>query len=132
LDLGSDEALNYVARDAEIGAAGVSGGNMVKVRQAGLWLAIACIVLAMQGCWEEEGTQLTLLGDGGCRTADGSEGAYSVVRERSEDSCKTRCFGANAPCTAVEFNANNGQCEVHTQPITQYEKVAGVTCLVAR
>jgi hypothetical protein len=105
---------------------------MLKVKQAGLWLAIVGAGLAMQGCWEQEESQLTLLGDGGCRTADGSEGTYSVVRENSQDSCKARCVGNNGLCTAVEFNANNGQCEVHTQLITKYEKVAGVTCLVVR
>ena len=105
---------------------------MLKVRQAGAWFAIAGIALAGQGCWENEQDQLTLLGGGGCRTADGTEGEYTVIRETSEDWCKARCFGANGPCTAVEFNTNNGQCEVHTQPITRYEKVEGVTCLVAR
>jgi hypothetical protein len=105
---------------------------MLELRQASAWFVIVGVALAVQGCWENEPAQLTLLGDGGCRTADGTEGEYTVVRETSEDACKARCFGGNAPCTAIEFNTNNGQCEVHTHPIKKYEKVEGVTCLVAR
>jgi hypothetical protein len=105
---------------------------MLKLRQAGVWLAIAGIALALQGCWENEEPQLTLLGNGGCRTADGTEEKYNVMTEVSLDACKERCFGENGSCTAVEFNTANSHCEVHSAPITRFERVEGVTCHVLR
>jgi PAN domain len=105
---------------------------MLKLRQVGFSLAIFGIVLAVQGCWEDQEPQLALLGNGGCRMADGSGGQYSSVTEASLDACKARCFGENGPCTAVEFNRSNSQCEIHSQPITNFERVEGVTCHVLR
>ena len=105
---------------------------MLELRQAVAWFAIVGIGLAVQGCWENGQDQLTLLGDGGCRTADGKEGQHTFVKEASLDACKARCFGANGPCTAIEFNTNNSHCEVHSEPITSFEKVEGVTCHVVK
>jgi PAN domain len=105
---------------------------MLRVRRVRLWFAIAGIAVALQGCWENDEDQLTLLGDGGCRTADGREGEHTVVSQASHDACKAQCFVANEPCTAVEFNSNNGNCEVHSEQITKYEKVEGVACYVMK
>jgi PAN domain len=76
--------------------------------------------------------QLTLLGDGGCPTADGREGEHTAVSQASDDACKAQCFVANEPCRAVGFNSNNGNCEIHSEPITKYEKVDGVACYVMK
>ncbi len=108
------------------------GGNMLKVRQVAVWFAIVGIALAAQGCWDNDEDRLTLLGDGGCRTADGSEGNHTVISQESQEACKARCFVGDEPCTAVEFNANNGNCEVHSRPITKIEALEGVTCHVLR
>jgi len=96
----------------------------------GVGFAVVGIALMVQGCWGEEQDQLTFLGDGGCRTADGGEGEPTYFSGMSLDECKTQCFGENGPCAAVEFNANNGNCEVHFQRITKFEAVEGVACYV--
>jgi hypothetical protein len=105
---------------------------MPELRPVGVWFGIAGIALATQGCWENDEVQLTLLGEGACRTFDGGEGQYETVAEASEDACKARCFTVNEPCSAVEFNSNDDSCEVHFQPIDKYEKQAGVTCYVMK
>jgi len=105
---------------------------MIEVRQAGVWFAIVGIALAVQGCWENEEDQLTLLGTGGCRTADGGAGNPASYPGLSYDECKAKCFDGSSPCVAIEFNANNGLCEVHAEPITKFEGVQGVTCHVVR
>lgn len=96
--------------------------------RVGVWFAIIGIALMMQGCRDEN--QLKLLGEGGCRTADGGEGEPTYLSGMSLEECKTQCVGENGPCAAVEFNANNGNCEVHLQPITKFEAVEGVACYV--
>jgi hypothetical protein len=103
---------------------------MLKSRPIGVWLAILGVALTVQGCWDEQ-DQLELLGDGGCRTADGGEGGPTHFSEMSLDECKAQCFDGDAPCAAVEFNANNSKCEVHFEPITKFEAVEGVACYVA-
>jgi PAN domain len=105
---------------------------MLKAGQVGVRLAVLGIALMVQGCWENDEDQLTLLGNGGCRAADGSHGAFVTVSQESQDACKAQCFTATEPCTAVEFNSTNGHCELHSQPITKFEKVEGVACYVAR
>ena len=105
---------------------------MLKVREVWVWLAIVGIAFAVQGCWGSEQDQLTLLGDGGCRIADGGAGDPTYFSGLSQDECKAKCFDGTGPCVAVEFNANNGACEVHSEPITKFEKVEGVTCYVVR
>jgi hypothetical protein len=102
---------------------------MLKARQTAVWFAIVGVAVMMQGCWEED--QLTLLGDGGCRTADGGEGEPIYLSGMSLDECKAQCFDGNGPCAAVEFNATSGNCEVHSAPITKFEAVEGVACYVA-
>jgi hypothetical protein len=86
-----------------------------------------------QGCGEKEEKdkdQLTLLGEGGCRTADGGQGQSTSFSEKSEDACKAKCFANGKPCAAVEFNSNEGMCEIHSQPIAKFEAVQGVFCYV--
>jgi hypothetical protein len=94
----------------------------------GSWLAIVGVALMMQGCWDEQEDRLTLLGEGGCRAADGGEGEPAYTQATSAEECEAQCFVGETPCTAVEYNANNGTCEVHHQPITKFEKVEGVVC----
>ena len=87
------------------------------------------IVLAVmiQGCWSEE-QQFTLLGEGGCRLSDGGEGEPVYLIGLSTEQCQAECSSENGKCSAVEYNTNNGQCEVHSAPIVKFEKVAGVFC----
>jgi hypothetical protein len=87
---------------------------------AGVWL--------IQGCWEND--QLTLLGEGACRLADGSEGAPESLSGLSSEQCQAQCSAEDAQCTAVEYNTNTGLCEIHSEPIVKYEEVEGVFCYV--
>ena len=105
---------------------------MFKVRQAGFGLLIVGIALTAQGCWEKDEDQLTLLGDGGCRAADGGEGSPTYIAGMSLEGCKQHCFENGEPCTAIEFNSNNSMCEVHSGSITQVEPVEGVACYVLK
>ena len=52
---------------------------MFTVRQVGVGLVIVGIALTVQGCWEKDEDRLTLLGDGGCRTADGGDGSPTYI-----------------------------------------------------
>jgi hypothetical protein len=101
---------------------------MPKARPFAGWLVIAGVALSVQGCWESEQKDLTLLGEGGCRIADGGEGRPIYIKGVSLDECEAKCFDGDGKCTAVEYNTNNSQCEIHSQPITKYEKVGGVFC----
>jgi hypothetical protein len=49
------------------------------------------IALVIQGCWQQEEDRLVHLGEDGCRTADGSEGEYTVVSARSSEECEAQC-----------------------------------------
>ena len=70
---------------------------------------------------------LTLLGEGGCRTADGEQGEHTNLKV-SFDQCKAKCLAVNGQCTALEYNSNTNGCEIHSEPITSFEGVAGVSC----
>ena len=65
---------------------------MFKMRQVGVGLVIVGIALTVQGCWEKDEDQLTLLGDGGCRTADGGDGSPDYISGMSLEECKQHCF----------------------------------------
>jgi hypothetical protein len=101
---------------------------MLKARQFAGSLVIAGVALSVQGCWEDEQQNLTLVGEGGCRLADGSGGHPIYIAGLSLDQCEANCFNGDGKCTAVEYNSNNNQCEVHSEPIANYQKVAGVFC----
>ncbi len=103
---------------------------MPEAVRIGVWLTVVSMALMAQGCWDDQQAELTLLGEGGCRTADGGEGESSNVLTASADECEAQCFAGEKPCAAVEFNGNNNQCEIHRQPITSVEKVEGVFCYV--
>jgi hypothetical protein len=105
---------------------------MLKARRIGRWLAIVGVVLATQGCWDDGQERLTLLGEGGCRTADGGHGDSSTVGVASAEDCEAQCFNGEASCTAVEYNSNNGACEIHREPIAKFEHVEGVACYAMR
>jgi PAN domain len=105
---------------------------MLKAGKIGIWVTVAGIALMLQGCWDEQPQQLALLGDGGCRMANGAEGKPTLSGAKSPDECQAQCFTGETPCVAVEYNANNNRCEVHHDEITKFEKVAGVTCYVVR
>jgi hypothetical protein len=107
------------------------GGDMLKARRIGRWLVIVGVALAAQGCWEEQ-ERLTLLGEGGCRTADGGHGDSWTVKAGSAEECEAQCSAGGTPCTAVEYNSNDGACEVHRAPIARFEHVAGVACYAMR
>jgi hypothetical protein len=105
---------------------------MRKASKIGVWIAVTGIALVVQGCWDEQPQQLALLGDGGCRMANGSEGKPATMGAKSADECQAQCFTGETPCVAVEYNANNSRCEVHREPIAKFEKVDGVACYVMR
>ena len=98
----------------------------MKAREISGWVVIAGFALTAQGCWEDE--QVTSLGEGGCRIADGGGGVPVHFSGLSSDECKAKCFNGSGKCTAVEYNTNNGQCEIHSEPIVKYEEVEGVFC----
>jgi PAN domain len=102
------------------------------VRQVGVGLVIVGIALTAQGCWEKDEDQLTLLGDGGCRTDDGDDGSATYISGMSLERCRQNCFKKEEPCTAIEFNSNNSMCEVHSETITRVEPVEGVACYVLK
>jgi hypothetical protein len=85
---------------------------------AGVWM--------IQGCWENE--QFTLLGEGGCRLADGGEGTPEYLSGLSSEQCQAQCSAEDGQCTAIEYNTNNGLCEIHSEPIVKFEGVEGVFC----
>lgn len=89
-----------------------------------------CLVIVsavfIQGCWEDE--QFTLLGEGGCRLADGGEGTPVYLAGVSSEQCQAECSDQNGACTAFEYNTNNSQCEIHAEPIVKFEGVEGVLC----
>jgi len=123
--------LIFGAANALESAGHAIGGDMLKARRIGRWLAIVGLALAVQGCWDEQ-ESLTLLGEGGCRTADGGHGDSSTVQVASAEDCEAQCSGGEVSCTAVEYNSNNGLCEVHRAPITRFEHVEGVACYAMR
>ena len=91
-----------------------------------------CLALAAQGCRDDGQDRLTLLGEGGCRAADGGDGTPSTVQMASAQDCEALCFAEETPCAAVEYNANNGICEIHREPIAKFEHVEGVACYAMR
>jgi hypothetical protein len=106
--------------------------NMPKSMRVGLWLGIGCLALALQGCWDDGQENLTLLGEGGCRAADGGHGHPRTVPVASAEDCEAQCFAEATPCVAVEYNSKNGACEVHSEPIARFEHVEGVACYAMR
>ena len=106
-------------------------GKRQKARHLVLGWALAGIALVAAGCGEgDQGDGLTLLGEGGCRTADGGEGDPTSVTVASWEECAAQCSNGSGTCKALEYNSNSGLCEVHSEPITQFEPVAGVMCYV--
>ena len=95
------------------------------------WFAMVGTTLMLQGCWEEE-DRFTLLGSGGCRTEDGNHGAFTSVSGVSLEQCKAQCSDANGSCAAIEYIAENGNCEVHSERIANYEDKEGVACYISR
>jgi hypothetical protein len=103
---------------------------MPKSRQISGWVMIAGIALLTQGCWDDEDEQLTLLGEGGCRITDGGAGDPVHHSGLSSEQCQDECFFQNGKCTAVEYNTNNSQCEIHHEHVVKFEGVKGVFCYV--
>jgi hypothetical protein len=108
------------------------GGNMRKAAQISGWLAVGVLAIALQACWDDKQDQLTLLGNGGCRTADGGDGHPKYVAGLSLDACKTQCLETKSSCTAIEYNSAKNNCEIHSQPITQVAVSDGVSCYVVK
>jgi len=72
------------------------------------------------------------LGHGGCRTAGGSSGTYTVMpgrvhSVRGSQRCRDAC-AASSSCVAYELRTNDGRCELHTEPITKSSPHAGYVC----
>ena len=105
-------------------------GKRQKASQLVLVWTIAGIALVAAACGEGDQGGLTLLGEGGCRVADGGEGEPASRTAASWEECAARCSNGGGACTALEYNSNTGLCEVHSEPITTFEPVAGVMCYV--
>jgi PAN domain len=106
--------------------AGVVGG--VVLAQIAGGFVLAGVAPLVQGWSKGEQDQLALLGEGGCRLADGGEGNPVHLAGLSSERCQAECISQNGKCSAVEYNTNNGQCEVHSEPIVKFEAVEGVFC----
>ena len=102
---------------------------MPKAGQIGASFVLVGVVLMAQGCGDDD--RLILLGEGGCRTADNGPGAHETFK-LSFDECKARCLDQGERCTAIEYSADARTCEVHSEPITKFEKAEGVACYVTR
>ena len=103
---------------------------MPKAGLIGTWCVLVGVVLMAQGCGDDD-DRLVLLGEGGCRTADGGSGAHETFK-LSFDECKARCLDQGAKCTAIEYSPDTRSCEIHSDGITKFEKAEGVACYVAR
>lgn len=106
--------------------AGVVGGFVIAQLAGGFFFAGAAP--PMQGWSQGKQDRLTLLGEGGCRTADGGPGEHHTTSTVSLEECKAKCLDMGGDCTALEYNSNNGNCEIHSDTITLFEQVAGVSC----
>jgi PAN domain len=110
--------------------AGVVGGFALAGVAGGFGLAgVAPLVqVCSQDEPQDEQGQLTLLGEGGCRLADGGQGIHTTISQVSFDQCKQKCLAVKGQCAAFEYNSNSNVCEIHSEQITTFEKVAGVSC----
>jgi hypothetical protein len=106
--------------------AGVAGGFVLAQVAGGFVLAgVAPLVQAWS---QDEQDQFTLLGEGGCRLADGGEGNPVHLAGLSYEQCQAECTSENGECSAVEYNTNNAQCELHSGTIVKFEEIEGVFC----
>jgi PAN domain len=102
--------------------------HMPRLKRIALWSTILGIAFMVQACWEDEQKGLKLVGAGACRNADGSEGRPRTVKAASLDDCSSQCLQEGKSCKAIEYNSTNGSCEIHSEPMTSFEKVEGVSC----
>ena len=105
---------------------------MTKAFRAVFWITVVGIALAAQGCWDDQPDGFTLIGEGGCRTADGGDGKPEYVSGVTMETCAAQCRAAKEQCVAFEYNAKNSNCEIHHQPITKVAEAAGVSCYVVK
>jgi len=101
---------------------------MPQLKRLARWSMILGVAIAVQACGDAAPKGLKLVGAGGCRNADGSEGRPTTVKVASLEECTSQCREAGKSCTAIEYNANNGSCELHSEPISKFEQAAGVSC----
>jgi hypothetical protein len=60
------------------------------------------------------------LGNGGCRTAQGTMGKYATVEKVSFNECRRHCDEApkyDKRCWGIEYNSSTGYCELHTTEV---------------
>jgi hypothetical protein len=106
--------------------AGVIGGFILA--QVANDYVLAGVAPLVPGWSKVEQDQLRMLGEGGCRLANGGEGKPAYLAGLSSEQCQAKCISQDGKCSAVEYNTTNGQCEVHSDPIAKFEKVQGVFC----
>jgi PAN domain len=105
---------------------------MPGARDVVVGIALIGMALSVQGCWDSEEDRFTLLGEGVCRTTDGGQGAFTTVAAASLEECQAQCLDDNGSCRAIEYITNNGNCELHSAPITKYANADGVGCYVTK
>jgi hypothetical protein len=61
------------------------------------------------------------LGNGGCRTAQGTTGKIGIVKDVTFDRCRRYCDESAAKydrrCFGIEYNSSTGYCELHTTQV---------------
>ena len=82
-------------------------------------LVLAAVILATTSSADVAETYVKL-GNGGCRTPQGTMGNYATVRDVSFNQCRQYCDEAprhNKRCWGIEYHAPSRTCELHTKEI---------------
>jgi len=91
----------------------------------GEWTYSACQL----ACPCTEAHAYRFLGQGSCRTATNGAGTYTRIEMGSSAECRQKC-NEDENCLAYEFYAHSEQCEIHTEPISKFQKQHGFRCYV--
>ena len=102
---------------------------MLKSGRIGLWCAIVGVALAAQGCRDDGQDRLTLLGEGGCRTADGGEGTPSPIQMASAQACEASALSKRprAPPSNTTPTTESARSIVSQSPNSSTSKASPAT-----
>jgi PAN domain len=121
--------ISFLPKKRVGGSVGDRGkAHMAKLKRIALWSVILGIALVTQACWDDDPKGFKLVGEGACRQADGGAGNPRYAKAASLDECFSQCLQDSSSCKAIEYNSKNGSCEIHSEPISKFEKVEGVSC----